>query len=253
MRAIEDVCVTDLRSYFDEMVPTLAFRRSPIFRGQESIEWRVRPTLFREELERAEFGTWCEIEAALLLNWKERSRGLLKREPSSELEWIALAQESGVPTRFSTWTENGLVALWYATDTTGPYCEQDGVVWRLLPGSADFTISHDYEQVPEQTRVYRPPRTSTATMNQRTCYLSHPLPDENAAAESLEDLFELGDDRLHLARIRIPAGCKEALRAELALTGVDSYFISPDLKGLGGRVREEIYRHTDSYEWVFPE
>lgn len=253
MRTIEDVVVSDLQSFFEEMVPPLAFHRSPIFRGQASDEWSVYPTLLREELSRSEFQSWCELEAALLLNWKGCSRGLLTREPGSELDWIALAQESGVPTRFSTWTETGLVALYYATEHDGPWGERDGVVWRLLPGKAELTISHDYEQVPERLRIYRPPRTNPAAMNQRTCYLSHPLPAEDAAPESLEDLYELGDDRLHLARIRIPASCKVELRDELARAGVDSYFISPDLKGLGARVRQEIRLHTESYEWVFPE
>jgi len=253
MREIEEICIGDIQSFLWELVPNLGYRRPPLFRGQASAKWPVVPSLFREGVRRTEFSAWCDLESALLLSWKERSRGWLASEPTTELEWIATAEVAGVPTRFSTWTEKGLVALYFATEATGPGAEEDGVVWRLLPGDPGYLISHDYEQVPEEPRVFVPPRLTETLRAQRTCFLSHPLPREDAAPESLEDLFELGQDRLHLARIVIPAGAKADLRRSLVGMGVDSQAMWPGLPGIARQLREEIYHHTDSYEWVFPE
>ncbi len=44
--------------------------------------------------------------------------------------------------------------------------------------------------------------------NQRVCFLSHPLPKEDAAPETFEEVYELGSDRLVLSKLVIPADWK---------------------------------------------
>jgi hypothetical protein len=127
------------------------------------------------------------------------------------------------------------------------------VVWRILPGDRSLVISQDYEQIPEQARLYRPQRPNGAMLNQGTCFLSHPLPKEDASAESFEDLYELGSERLSLAKLISPASEKSFLRRRLAELGVDNRAMFPGMAGLCRDIREELYSHTDSYEWVFPE
>lgn len=249
MREIEMIRVEGIEQFLQEMVPHLGFQRTPIYRGQASEGWSLLPTLFREEVAKTEFRSWTELEGALLLRLKQRARGELGHEPATELEWMSIAQHYGVPTRFSTWTENALVALYFATE---PYCDDDGVVWRILPGDGNLVISHDYEQVPESPRIYVPQKTTPAMLNQKTCYLSHPLPQEDAAPESFEEHFELGNERIHLAKIVIPAEEKEFFRRRLATMGFDSRTLFPGMAGLCQQIREEVYCHTDSYEWVFP-
>jgi hypothetical protein len=249
MREIENVLVSSVEDFLQEMVPQLGFQRTPIYRGQASGDWSLLPTLLREEVAKTEFSSWAELEGAFLLRLKQRARGELGYEPMSELEWMSIAQHYGLPTRLSTWSENALVALYFAT---APHFDEDGAVWRILPGEAELTISQDYEQVPEQARIYMPQKTTPAMLNQKTCYVSHPLPSENAAPESLEDHFELGNDRIHLAKITIPAEEKEFIRRRLAVMGFDSRTLFPGMRGLCRQIQEEIYCHTDSYEWVFP-
>lgn len=250
MREVENIMVTSVEDFLQEMVPSLGFQRTPIYRGQASTEWSLLPRLFRQEVAKSEFTSWNELEAALLLRFKQRARGELGYDPQTELEWMSAAQHHGLPTRFSSWTENALVALYFATEA---HLDDDGVVWRILPGHREMMISQDYEQVPEQTRIYLPQKNTPEMLNQRTCYVAHPLPAENAAPETLEDYFELGDDRFHLARIVIPATEKEFIRRRLAVMGIDSRSLFPGLRGLCGQIESEIYSHTDAYEWVFPE
>lgn len=249
MREIENVLVESVEEFLQEMVPQLGFQRTPIYRGHASVNWSILPTLFREEVAKTEFSNWTELEGALLLRIKQRARGELGYEPMSELEWMSVAQNYGLPTRLSTWTENALVALYFATN---PYCDDDGAVWRILPQDAELTISQDYEQIPEQVRIYMPQKMTPAMLNQKTCYLSHPLPLEDAAPETFEEHFELGEDRMHVAKIVIPASEKEFIRRRLAMMGFDSRTLFPGMHGLCRQIKDEIYSHTDSYEWVFP-
>lgn len=249
MREIENVLIESVEDFLQEMVPQLGLQRNPIYRGHASDQWSLLPTLFREEVAKTELRSWAELEGGLLQRLKQKAAGELGYEPMTELEWMSIGQHYGLPTRLTTWSENGLVALYFATN---PYCDDDGVVWRILPGDNDFTISHDFEQVPEQVKLYLPQKRTPAMLNQKTCYLSHPLPAEDATPETFEEYFELGTDRLHLAKIVIPASEKEFIRRRLATMGIDSEMLFPGMQGLCRQIRSEVYSHTDAYEWVFP-
>lgn len=250
-KQIETITVTSIEEYIQEMVPKLGFQRNPVYRGQASSEWKLLPTLFREEVAASEFRSWAELEAAFMISLKQRARGEIGYEPATELEWMSIGQHFGLPTRLSAWSENPMVGLYFATEATPD--EQDGVVWRILPGDSEFTISQDYEQIPEKARLYRPQHNTPAMLNQRITYLSHPLPKEDAISESFEEIYELGDDRVSLSKIVIPASEKAYLRRRLETLGTDARLLFPGMGGLCQQIREEIYSHTDSYEWIFPE
>ncbi|MBP7948372.1 MAG: FRG domain-containing protein [Verrucomicrobiales bacterium] len=247
-RKIETFEVSTLESFREEMVPRLGFQRKPVYRGQASAEWSLIPSLYREDMAKSGHQTWTELEAAFLISLKQQARGELPYDPASELEWMALGAQHGLPTRLSSWSENALVALFYATDPAFP-CK-DGVVWRIMPGESNFTIAHDFEQIPDQSRLYLPRRLDAGMRNQRVCFLSHPLPLGDAAPQTFEQIYKSGSDRLVLSKMIIPADSKHGLRRDLALLGIDHQFINPGLNGLCRDLREEIYHNTDSYDWI---
>ena len=252
MKEIESNSIFGMGEFADELVPQTGFRRSPIFRGQRSVEWSIQPRLLREKIKKTEFKNWRNLEAAQLMKFKQRSADELVREPHSELEWRAQAAHKGLPTALSSWTEDATVALWFATAPTKE--ESDGVVWQLLPGDTSLEIDHDHEQVPERPAIYRPRHRDDAMRNQRVCFLSHPLPEEACDPVPFEDYFRFSKkERMHLYQIRIPHEAKADLRAKLAVMGKDAHFLFPGLGGLCGQIQDEMYSHTDSYEWVFKE
>jgi hypothetical protein len=250
MREIETVSIGSVEDFLQEMIPQLGFQRMPIYRGQNSEKDSILPTLFREEVNKTEFKTWNELESSLLIRIKQRARGELGYEPMSELEWLSVAQHHGLPTRLSSWTENALVALFFATESGSE--DEDGIVWRILPGDANLVIAQDYEQVPEQPRIYFPQKTTPAMLNQKTCYLCHPLPAEDAVPETFEEYYELGDERMHLAKLVVTSSEKAFIRRRLATMGIEARTLFLGMEGLCEQIREEIYSFTDSYEWVFP-
>jgi len=248
MKTIEECKARSLDEYFSELVPKLRFQRTPVYRGQASINWSLLPGLLREDLARAEFGNWASLDAVQISKFKKRSAGLLACQPHSELEWRAQGAQQGLPTALSSWSENGMVALYFATELSDD--ESDGVVWRLLPGDSGMEISQDHEQVPGKPGIYFPRYRDEAMENQRVCFLTHALPEGGGTPMAFEDYYPSSREELQLCRIRIPHVEKESIRSSLATIGMDARSLFPDLRGLCTQIREEMYTHTNSYNWI---
>ena len=161
-----------------------------------------------------------------------------------------MAQNFGLPTRFTAWSENALAALFFATEIRED--QSDGVVWRLVPGDRHMTVSQDFEQVPDRPQIYHPKHASPEFLAQKSCFVSHALPEFDTAPLSFEDHFESEtEDRLHLCQIVIPHNMKSELRKQLGCMGVDARTLFPGLRGVCETISEEMFAHTGSYEWAF--
>ncbi len=252
MRDIETTEIFNVQGFIEEVVPSLGYQRMPIYRGQCDVGWQIVPALLREDLSQSEFKNWTELEASLVFRFKQRANRMDfgGSEPNTELEWLTVGQHFGLPTRFSSWSENALVALYFATELRED--ESDGVVWRLLPGDQAMTMTQDFEQVPDRPQIYHPKHISPEFLAQKTCFLSHCLPEFDTPAISFEDYFEsTNEDRMHLCQIVIPHNCKADIRRQLSGMGIDARTLFPGLRGVCDTIREEIYAHTQSYEWAF--
>ena len=132
MREIEEITIYDVDAFVREVVPPLGFQRHPIYRGQADSRWSVVPGLMREDLAKTEFSKWGEFETSLLWKFKQQTMGTIGAEPHSELEWISIAQDAGLPTRFTSWTEDALTALYFACQDSPGLGDGDGAVYRIL-------------------------------------------------------------------------------------------------------------------------
>jgi hypothetical protein len=251
MREIETVRIHDIPSYFAEVVPRVKFNLPPIYRGQADGRWDLIPSLMRESLPDTQFNSWIELESNLLHRFKQDAFSSLPREPQCELEWLSIAQDVGLPTRLSAWTDQALTALFFATAPTAD--QADGVVYRIIPGDESFVISQDFEQIPHSANLYQPKLSSPTMRAQGTCFLSHPLPEFDTAALSFEDHFLTGDDAMNLTKIVIPAAEKADLRRALCNLNTDPSRLFPGVQGIAARIASEIYSHTDSYDWMIAE
>ncbi len=71
-----------------------------------------------------------EIELALIEEFEKRSIPFLGFEPDNDWDFLACAQHFGLPTRLLDWSENPLIALWFAV-ANGESKSKNGVVWVL--------------------------------------------------------------------------------------------------------------------------
>ncbi|MGO8935565.1 MAG: FRG domain-containing protein [Terracidiphilus sp.] len=100
------------------------------WRGHADANWMLKPGAFR-----GHHSGGADRGSALIANFKMRATGRLghRHVPSSEIEWLFLAQHYGLPTQLLDWTENTLIALFFAVyDATHP--EADASLWALSPG-----------------------------------------------------------------------------------------------------------------------
>ncbi len=103
---------------FDEFIPIIKFNLPEndefrLFRGHKYATWKLVSRLFRDVKEAKLEDSFYKIENALFQKFKLQVESR-KSECTSNAEILALAQHYGLPTRLLDWTENPLVALWFA-------------------------------------------------------------------------------------------------------------------------------------------
>ena len=100
------------------------------FRGQANSDWELETRLDRAL---REFGinhsSYVNIERGLLRRFKRQCYHYLTDLPhqDDDLEWLALMQHYGAPTRLLDWTYSFYVAMYFAIENT----ERDCAVWAL--------------------------------------------------------------------------------------------------------------------------
>ena len=101
-------------------LPTVQRRVPWVFRGQRNATWKLtssyerarkRLGLFKLNEQLSRISEYTELE-----EFKRNASHLLPREPSCQLEWLALMQHYGAPTRLLDFSESPFVALYFALD-----------------------------------------------------------------------------------------------------------------------------------------
>ena len=91
-----------------------------LYRGHAKKEWELVPSIFRE-------GAKGIRNSSDLARWKSEAMGKSSPRPGNDVEWLILAQHYGIATPLLDWTENPLVALYFACENSS----EDGVIWQV--------------------------------------------------------------------------------------------------------------------------
>src|SRR5262245_13882265 len=88
------------------------FPGNVIYRGVRDATFQLLTSLGRMiHVPRRERG---EVEAWIFDEFKRKSRPHIQRPPTTDWDWLALAQHYELPTRLLDWTENPLIAAYFA-------------------------------------------------------------------------------------------------------------------------------------------
>ncbi len=101
-----------------------------IFRGQECSKWRLETSLERAVKSfEGDYRDMPQIESKLLRRFKRQCQHytLLIPEEDDTLEWLALMQHYGAPTRLLDWTYSFFVAVYFALEDA----EKECAVWAI--------------------------------------------------------------------------------------------------------------------------
>ncbi len=241
-------------SSVSELVDQLPPRQPPhtpattVYRGHRLARWQLVPGFFRIKERPIESSDWGKFEERVLNRFEIAALPYLNSIPRNKLEWLALAQHHGLPTRLLDWTESPLAALFFAVDDYDGKDQMDGVVWSLIAfvfqGGPYNTLEELNNVIKRPNNVYFPPHVTSRISAQQGCFTVHARPDGSEFIP-LEQQATTGERSLILEKWIIPAERKRKIRHELDKLGINQFSLFPDLDGLCRKLVWDINHFED--------
>lgn len=184
-----------------------------IFRGHESPKFPLKPSIARIEPRE---GTIQTMERDMLTEFQRR----YLNSPQDPWGLLSLMQHHGLPTRLLDWTQNPLVAMFFAVDK--PSESNKSVVWAyrynlVATKTLDpFTI--------KKIHVFHPTHVTVRITAQQGCFTVHPPPfyDMRRVQRTDEELVKFTIEKEHRTQIK----------NDLDRLGINYASLFPDLDGL---------------------
>jgi hypothetical protein len=167
-----------------------------------------------------------EDERAALSMFRQQARAYLQSPPQNDLEWLAIAQHFGLPTRLLDWTDSLLVAAWFAVEKGGAKTV-DSAIW-VTRGVAAIALDQlqDPLALPDAA-AYRPAHINPRITAQGSVLMICPNPTEDLALPFSR-------------KIVIARSAEFTVKKRLNACGVNRRHLFPDLSGL-----------TDHIGWMY--
>lgn len=214
------------------------------YRGQADESWKLLSSFDRLKNPPS--------ETYLVNKFRQNASFLMdKQAPSNDFEWLFMMQHYGVPTRLLDWTENPLIALYFAVND---YTEKDAVLWVLSPqqlnGNSnesetyipafeerDYLGSYTTEKYDKGTDKGILPIAAIATRNNPR--IQAQMGVFTISHREKTPIDEIGK-KSHVKKYVIPFALKEQIMKELSLLGVSRFSVFPELPSIGAVLKEEF-------------
>ena len=215
----------------------------------------MTPSLFRRKPPQRFGGDWASLEKALMRSFSRIGKPFLPAQDLSEIQLLTLGQHHGLPTRLLDWTENMLVACFFAAAPGTD--DSDGVVWQFLPYDRQLDFGGESLADISTPKVIYPDHIHERVVQQQGVFTLHPLPETGCLFEPFDKTIESIAPLVYATSYIIPAKDKKGLRGHLDALGVNYRSVYPGLDGLGSQLAWEIDRDAthmlqlsaDVFEW----
>lgn len=196
-----------------------------LFRGQSDNK-SLLPSICRKKP--------CEdttdLERNMLEDFKRRSTLLIKKEFTTDWEWLVYAQHFGLKTRLLDWTSNPLIALWFACQNPDKL-DNDAYLY-IFSCDNNMHIDINKKTSPfeiRSTKILKPMLNNERIVAQYGWFTAHAYSKHANRFVRLETNKRAKE---HLTEIKIPATLKKEILRKLSVFGVNSATIFPDVNGL---------------------
>jgi hypothetical protein len=215
--------VTTVADFHERVKSTRDFH--PVFRGEDSSGYELRPKYGRAMLQNRLNS--ANMEKIIFREFKRTGVAHASYEPKDEWDWLALAQHHGLSTRLLDWSENPLVAAYFATMA---YTSSDDAVIYVfdkyeLDGPdvlmSPFDIASDY--------IFRPRHTAARISAQSGVFTVHCSPDTIFSPKSLQ-------------RWVLDTNILIEVRSMIRVYGVTKAFVFPGLDSVAYGINESHIR-----------
>ncbi len=168
--------------------------KSWIFRGVVDCTHELVPKIGRDGARKdpitgADLPYSKDYEKELLDCFTREARPYLSFVPETQLDWLAVAQHHGMPTRLLDWTESPLVAAYFALKEAGFIAGQrkDAAIYAIERPRLFETACDPNTPFSDHTALtlVRPPHLSPRITAQRGVFTHHPKPTDKYAPENL--------------------------------------------------------------------
>lgn len=218
-----------------------------LFRGQ-NVDEPLVPKIAREYEKIRVYGNpylydLFTYEVMMLEDFKRRSRPYLTKEPSSDWDWLTMAQHHGMHTRLLDWTENPLVGLFFALEPI--IGNRNRVIWILRIGRKEIITptkkTNPFEL--SRTRLFMPNIVSTRLVPQAGWFTIHKYNKDKDKFIALEKntLF-----KKLLTKVIVSKNIIDMMK-HLDLCGVNSASLFADLDGLCKHINVKKDLHNRYY------
>lgn len=255
------------------------FSSNWVFRGQSNANWDLKSSIERTEF----FRSYPEVEQSFLLDFQRGAKNFLqeKEVPNDLIEWLALMQHHGAPTRLLDFTKSIYVASYFAFENTSPN-SKDIAIWainiqtvhdrvtkylklsnseefeqrRIFFSDKDFEDTKrqfndkDFEQVFMQNAKSCIMPVEPFNMNKRYSLQQATFISAGNSNESFMEQLEFLGESLAKAVIKItlPSSLKNSVLRELEKMNINRASIFPDLDGYSAALKMKYNLRSSSDE-----
>lgn len=195
--------------------------RNMIFRGISDSSYPLIPSIGRRKAKSLE---WLySFEKQIFEDFKQRAFRYMSHEPRNEYEWLFLAQHYGIPTRLLDWTENPLVALYFATEQNP---EKECAVYKITMLTWYYDLDGFNPFDSDKIVGVKLPHKDVRYINQAGVFSIHPNPTEPMNyPNTLKCVFS--------------PEAKTVIRWQLRKLGIHATLIYPSLESLARDIVSE--------------
>jgi hypothetical protein len=244
--------LSDLVAAIQE-VASLFKRDAAWWRGHAKADWSLEAQVFRKNPQ--DPGGRSYDEVALIGHFVSRAPPRSHR-PCPDFDdyfgWLFLAQHYGLPTRLLDWTENPLVAAYFAV--LGPPSDSDACIWALWPTRLNraFDAANGLVQIrdPNVRKIAESAFTGIKPSgNLEVLAIDGQEVDPRMLAQmgrftlhsDRSPLEQIPDSAQWLRRFVIPKDAKDSIYAQLSAFGIRRSNLFPDLANLATDLKSTFW------------